>query len=302
MSEITSHIRSFNRFYTNVMGLMQQTILDSDYSLTEARILFEMQNLGDCTANTLATRLNIDKSYMSRIIKKFSKKQLISKKISVEDSRVHLLNLTEKGLETIDQLIIQSNQQIQELIQPLSQIEQEDICRAMNTIKHHLIKATSPIHIRPYTEDDIDFIISNQINLYEKEYGFTTETWKSYITDGVQEMIQKFNIQKDCIYIVEHKNKPAGCVAITHTDEDTAQLRFFFVDASLRGLGAGNQLIQKVLDFCKEKKYKHIFLWTFSALEAARHLYSKNGFQLTETHENKDWGSPIVEEKWELDL
>lgn len=158
------------------------------------------------------------------------------------------------------------------------------------------------ITIRAFTNSDIDFIISQQINLYKIEYGFTSEVWKAYIVDGVHQLVKQFDPEKDCVYILEANNNQAGCIAITHIDDVTAQLRFFFIEANLRGLGAGNKLINMAINFCREKKYKRVFLWTFSKLEAARHLYSKKGFQITETHENSEWGQPVLEERWDLDL
>ena len=83
---------------------------------------------------------------------------------------------------------------------------------------------------------------------------------------------------------------------------EVAQLRFYFIESTLRGLGAGNMLINKAIDFSREKNYKQLFLWTFSDLIIARHLYQKLGFKLVNTHKNKEWGEPIVEECWNLNL
>lgn len=96
--------------------------------------------------------------------------------------------------------------------------------------------------------------------------------------------------------------KLTGCVAITHTKDNVAQLRYFFLEPELRGLGVGTDLLHKALDFCREKKYSHVFLWTVSAQETARKLYKKAGFEITETSKNDNWGIPVLEEKWELDL
>ena len=114
--------------------------------------------------------------------------------------------------------------------------------------------------------------------------------------------MDNFDPDKDCIYILEVNGIRTGCVAITHTENKTAQLRFFFVESSHRGMGAGNELINRAISFCREKKYERVFLWTFSELLSARHLYGKSGFQLTDTHENKEWGKPVLEERWDLIL
>ena len=104
------------------------------------------------------------------------------------------------------------------------------------------------------------------------------------------------------MYILENNGVPSGCVAIAHVDEATAQLRFFFLEPEMRGRGAGHTLLDMAIEFCKEKRYGQVFLWTFSTLMAARHLYARKGFRITETRENNDWGEPILEECWNLDL
>jgi GNAT superfamily N-acetyltransferase len=172
----------------------------------------------------------------------------------------------------------------------------------MNKINQHLAKATSNIIIRPFRETDVDFVISRQLALYQQEYGFTSDIWKAYLTEGVHHFVNLFDNKRDCMYILENNDIPSGCVAITHVDEATAQLRFFFLEAEMRGQGAGHRLLDMAIDFCKEKKYVYVFLWTFSTLMAARHLYGSKGFRITETHENNDWGEPVLEERWDLYL
>lgn len=158
------------------------------------------------------------------------------------------------------------------------------------------------IVIRPFTPKDVDFIIHGQLELYEKEHGFTSDIWKAYITEGVLDLVDQFDEQKDCIYILEYEQVPSGCAAIKHVDDLTAKFRFFFVNYKVRGWGAGRILLDLALDFCKKKGYNHVFLWTFSTLHPARHLYKSKGFKITETQENNEWGTVILEERWEMDL
>lgn len=296
-----NYIRGFNRFYTNILGLLDRHILDSGYSLTEARILYELNEIGRCIATTLSIRLDIDKSYLSRILAKFEEKGLIRKEVSCEDGRSNLIELTIKGIEVIQDLIEKSDSQIQKLIYPLRNEECDEVCAAMNTIKRCFTK-TNSINIRPYTDADIDFVVFRQIKLYEKEYNLTSSIWKEYVTDGVHRLVHQFDAQKDCMYILEYNCVQSGCIAITHIGYKTAQLRFFFLDAEIRGLGIGRKLIDLAIEFCREKRYKHVYLWTFSRLDAARHLYSKHGFQITDTHESSEWGETILEERWDMYL
>jgi GNAT superfamily N-acetyltransferase len=166
----------------------------------------------------------------------------------------------------------------------------------------HGDRATPFMTIRPFTASDVDFVISRQLALYKSEYGFTSETWNAYLTGGVHHFVKNFDPGKDCMNILKTEGVPVGCIAITHVDAATAQLRFFFMEPEMRGRGGGHRLMNMAIDFCREKKYERVFLWTFSTLMAARHLYERKGFLLTDMHENTDWGEKILEERWDLKL
>ncbi|EJS46886.1 MULTISPECIES: MarR family winged helix-turn-helix transcriptional regulator [Bacillus] len=138
--KIIYDIRQFNRFYTKVLGLFNNQILDTDYSLTETRILFEISERTECIANNLVQELNIDRSYMSRILRRFEKEELIEKRSSIKDSRKNLLFLTKKGEELLDIIHIQSDEQINQLLNGLSDSEINEICISMMIIKEKLDK------------------------------------------------------------------------------------------------------------------------------------------------------------------
>ena len=158
-------------------------------------------------------------------------------------------------------------------------------------------RLTSPITIRPFTVFDVDFVISRQLVLYKSEYGFTSDIWNAYLTDGVHKFVKNFDPGRDCMYILENNGAPSGSVAVMHVDAATAQLRFFFLEPEVRGRGAGSLLLDRAVDFCNDKHFEQVFLWKFSTLMAARHLYSSRGFRITEVNENTDWGRKILEER-----
>ena len=300
--DIVTEIRGFNRFYTNILGLLDQQIIDSGYSLTEARILFEISKTDICTANQLCSILDIERSYMSKIINKFEKKDLIKRRKCGKDNRNIEIQLTEKGMTVFHDLNNRANKQIEDLLEKLNIEDCEKLLNGIRTVKRYFTKATKNIKIRPYEERDISYVIDRQLSLYESERQFTTEIWKKYLTQGVISLIENFNPDKDCMLILECDGNASGCIAITHTEESVAQLRYFFLEPELRGLGAGKNLLDTALNFCREKKYSHVFLWTVSAQESARKLYKNAGFNRTETSKNESWGSLVLEEKWDLDL
>lgn len=156
--------------------------------------------------------------------------------------------------------------------------------------------------IRPFRETDVEYVTAGQLALYAAEYGFTSHVWNDYLKGGVQDFVRQFDSARDCMYIAERDGKSCGCIAITHTGDGTAQLRFCFMEKECRGMGAGRRLIDLAIRFCRDAKYDRVFLWTFSTLDAARHLYADRGFRIIDTHINNDWGGPILEEMWELEL
>jgi Transcriptional regulators len=298
--DAVADIREFNRFYTSVLGLLGKNIMHSGYSLTEARILFEIGKMEHCTANRLCALLDIDRSYMSRIIAKFEKLGLITRVTNKADSRSIEIRLSKRGKTILRQLNDLSNKHIEKMIMKLSDEDGQKITDAMHTIKKYLTMATVDLHIRPYEKADVRYVIDRQLSLYETERRFTSPVWKKYVTEGVMALADTFNPEKECMFILECNGNPAGCVAIVHAPDGDAQFRYFFLEPELRGLGAGWRLMNMALDFCREKRYKHIFLWTVSAQETARHLYEKAGFHITETKHTADWGVPVLEERWDL--
>lgn len=301
-TDLITDVRGFNRFYTNILGLLDKDILKSGYSLTEARVLFEIFKTENCTANALSAQLGIDASYMSRIIRKFEKNGLILKKPSPSDNRAQIISLTEAGTKQFHKLDTSSNQQIERLLEPLSKAARSEVRSAMNTIKKHLTAAQSDFTIRSFTGEDVDYIITRQLTLYETERNFTSDIWVKYLTEGVNQLVERFDPAKDCIYILEYQGIRSGCAAITHVDDSTAQFRYFFLEPEMRGLGAGGRLLDRALDFCRSHQYRHVLLWTVSAQTAARRLYQSRGFRITKTHENCTWGETVLEERWDLDL
>jgi DNA-binding MarR family transcriptional regulator/N-acetylglutamate synthase-like GNAT family acetyltransferase len=300
-NDTIGQIRSFSRFYTDLLGLLNRHILDSQYSLTEVRILFEIDKIQKCTANTLMNRLNIDRGYMSRILKNFEANELIRKEISSADGRKVFLSLTQTGKDLLAGLEGKSDRQVQELIGHLAESEREELVRSMQFIKNTLSAEIHPVSIRPYRQGDLPYIIKRHRELYESEYGFSRE-FGDYVEKYVQKFDEKHDSERETIWVAENGDRLIGAIAIVKADDATAQLRWFLIEPEARGRGLGRRLMKTVIDFCLEKDYKHVFLWTVNILAAARHLYGSYGFELTETKTNDSWGKNLIEERWDLQL
>jgi len=294
-------IRRFNRFYTKILGLIDQHILDSSFTLMEARILFEIGNTKERSANILTEELGIDPGHLSRILKKFEFNGLLSKEKSSTDGRTYLLHLTEEGKQTLTHLVAKSNSQIQQLIGLLNKEEQEKLVDSMKYIERTLTSDINPINIRPFKPKDIDHIIERHMELYSAEYEFDT-TFMDYVSEAVYDFVNSYDKDRENIWVAELNGKAIGSIAIVKADNSTAQLRWFLIEPGIRGKGLGKNLMGTVMEFCKEKNYSRVFLWTISNLKAARHLYKYYGFELTETCEHDVWGRHLIEERWDIEL
>jgi len=299
---VVEEIRKFSRFYTNVLGLLNRSILDTPYSLTEARVLLEIGWTPDCTANAITAKLNIDRGYLSRLLKRLIAAGLVSRSVSPADSRRLLLTLTEAGRQTTTELEERSRQQLRQLIAHLTDREKERLHDAVRYVRYSLTAGASPVTIRSFRPEDIDWIITSHRDLYATEYGFKP-IFAHYVEKYSREFAAVYDPARENIWIAEADGKPAGSIAIVKAGLDVAQLRWFLLEPHLRGAGLGHRLMATVLDFCREKGYRHIFLWTVNVLAAARHLYALYGFTLTETQPNDEWSeATLAEERWDLPL
>lgn len=293
-------IRKFNRFYTNIIGLVNKTILESPYSLAEVRVLLEIDRAGQCTAADLVRLLRIDAGYLSRMLARFVKTGLVSRTPSSADGRVQVLTLTDKGRETFRQLSDASTRQIVEILGNLSGSEQEKLVGHMAAIMHILAPQRDKlITIRTQKSGDAGYIAYRHGVLYEQEYGLD-RVFEQYVVKSLAEFLADRPLGD--IWVAECDGQIAGFIGIVGVDAQTAQLRWFLVEPEFRGLGLGRRLITTALDFCRQNGLRHVFLWTFQELSAARHLYRSFGFTPTEHVPNDTWKKGLVEERWDTTL
>ncbi|MFF2479822.1 GNAT family N-acetyltransferase [Paenibacillus sp. NPDC058071] len=295
-----SEFRKFNRFYTKVIGLLNQRLYDSSFSLTESRILFEINHIDNCTAKVLQEQLGLDRGYVSRTIKRFEQLKLIYRERLSHDGRAYFIHLTEKGKDIYRELEGKSNQQVEYLLRNLDAASQQKLIESMQTIEQtlsdNLRLEDATISIRDeYTDEDQALIIEKQRAFYTDLHGYD-ESFLEYLNKTMDSKIDK-------IWIAEENGKFAGCVGLVKETENTALLRWFIVESSMRGKGTGTRLVQALLDYCKAQQYERISLWTVSDLTAARKLYKKLGFHLAVVKDEQLlWGKKLVEERWDLEL
>ena len=294
-------IQGFNKVYQNLLKQIDIAILATGYTLTEKDVLLEISKTERCNANTLIQQLNIDRSYMSRMIAKFEEHGLIEKTQSQTDSRIRYIRLTELGRKEINRLSdIQSNH-IGAIFNKLSEEDQQAVWESMVLIRNKLSDANDVITIRPFTQRDIEYVISRHKTLYYAERHLSG-TFSAYVDKIVYDFVENFDHETDCLNILECNGVPAGSIAIAKVDETTAQLRFFMLEPEMRQRGYGNRLMDMALKFCRDKGYNKVFLLTITAQVIARHVYETHGFYKVSSNDKSEWGDGVVEERWDVEL
>ena len=294
-------IQGFNKVYQNLLKQMDAAILETGYTLTEKDVLLEISKTERCTANILIQQLNIDRSYMSRMLSKFESRGLIEKTQSRTDSRIRYIRLTELGRKEFNRLSdIQSNQ-ISAIFNKLPDNDQQNVWQALVMIRNKLSDANDVITIRPFAQSDIEYVISRHKTLYYAERHLSG-TFSAYVDEIVYRFVDNFDPKTDCLKILECNGVPAGSIAIAKVDAKCAQLRFFMLEPEMRQRGYGNRLMDMALAFCREKGYQKVFLLTITAQVVARHVYETHGFQKICSCDKSEWGDGVVEERWELEL
>lgn len=303
LMQAVEKIRKFNRYYANLLGKIDQEIYHKPFPLTEARVITEIYVRDGCTATEVRETLGIDKGYMSRILQRFEEDHILRKERSADDQRQYVLYLTDEGKAIYHRLVDDANREVGKMIQPISKSDQSKLVTCMETIES--ILANSPdalpeVTIRSFQPGDIGYVAHLHGQLYSKTFQFG-QMFEYYVMKGLTEFMLD-NAGGD-LWIAEVNGQIIGSIAITLYSEQVAQLRWFVIDEKFQGLGIGKKLMDTAIAFCEAQGYQHVFLWTVHILEAARYLYRKYNFTVTEEKPNAEWTqSTIMEERWDLSL
>ena len=304
----TSAVRAFNRFYTRKIGILEEGLLKTKFSLAEIRVLYELANREQPTATALAADLGIDPGYLSRILTRFKGLAFISRRPSHLDGRQSLLSLTAKGRAEFDKINARQNREVEDMLAPLSTRQRAELTTAMGTVERLLNPASfaarpnEPFILREPRVGDMGIVVSRQAVLYAQEYGWD-ERFEALVAKIAGQFIDEFDPVKERCWIAERAGEVVGAVFIVKSpDPDVAKLRMLFVEPKARGFGIGNRLVEECIRFSRERGYRKITLWTQSILLAARRIYERNGFKLVESKQNRPFGFDMISETWDLDL
>ena len=297
--------REFNRFYTREIGTLREGLLDSEFSLTEARVLYELAIRGEATAADIARELTLDAGYLSRILKRFEEAGLLKRKVSAGDGRQTIITITRHGRDSFADLNERSNRQAQSILEQVPATRLPDLLNAMRTIEETLTPAPerAPVVLRNHRPGDMGWVVYRQGILYAQEYGWD-ETYEALAARVISDFLEQYDARRDRCWIAERNGVPLGCIFLVHHPEleETAKLRLLHVEAMARGLGLGKVLVGECLRFAKAAGYKRVNLWTQSTLTAAHHIYRQAGFKLVREERHHSFGVDLVGQTWELEL
>jgi DNA-binding MarR family transcriptional regulator/GNAT superfamily N-acetyltransferase len=303
--ERIAHVRSFNRFYTRQIGVLNEHLLESPFSLTEVRVLYELAHRERLTAAELCTELSLDAGYVSRMLHNFEKKSLLERSESKRDARQSMLSLTPKGRKTIAPLEARSQEQVAGLLGKIAPAQQTRLLAAMQTIEDQLgtkPRQSSPYLLRSHRPGDMGWVVWRHGLLYFQEYGYD-ERFEALVAGIVAEFIEKFDPVHERCWIAEKDGENVGSIFLVKKSKSVAKLRLLLVEPSARGLGIGQRLVAECIQFARHAGYKKILLWTQSELGAARSIYQKAGFKLAGKEKHASWSrTDLVAESWEMKL
>jgi DNA-binding MarR family transcriptional regulator/N-acetylglutamate synthase-like GNAT family acetyltransferase len=297
-------IRRFNRFFTRRIGVLRGGLLHTPYSLTEARLLFEIANHDELTASDLSRELGLDPGYLSRILAGLERRDLIEKTPSESDARRRLLALTPEGRDAFSLLDARSREEVAEMLAELSEEEQRRLLDAMQTIERILdkgFKYSEPFFLRTHEPGDMGWVVHRHGVLYAREYGWD-ERFEALVARIVADFINDLDPARERCWIAEMEGKRVGCVFVVRSSDEVAKLRLLLVEPKARRLGLGSRLVEECIRFARSRGYKTLTLWTNNVLDAARHIYEERGFKLVQEEKHHSFGKDLVGQNWELAL
>ncbi len=303
MSSPVAEVREFNRFYTATIGVLREGLLRTPYSLTEARIIFELAQRDETEVTALRRQLGVDAGYLSRILARFAADGLVDRARSATDGRRQVIRLTPAGRAAYRMLDERSAAEIQRMLDRLPASNQRRLLGAMATIRGVLNDERRPgVLLREPRPGDLGWIVARHGELYAAEYG-----WDATFEALVAGIVADFALSADPVgreraWLAEIDGERAGCVFCVREDESTARLRVLLVEPDARGAGVGSRLVRECIAFARSAGYRRLVLLTYDVLADARRIYQRAGFRLVHQEPVRRYGHDLVEQEWAKDL
>jgi DNA-binding MarR family transcriptional regulator/GNAT superfamily N-acetyltransferase len=303
-AEDVAAVRSFNRFYTRQIGVLQEGLLESPFSLTQVRVLYELAKRGEAAAAEEGRDHGLDAGDLSRLVRGFEERGLLERLPSEEDGRRSRPRLTRRGRSTFRTLDARSDRDVGALLSRLDPPRRARLLAAMDVVRRELGDAPEPAVpyvLRTHRPGDMGWVVYRHGVLYSQEYGWD-ERFEGLVAGIVARFVAAFDPRRERCWIAEREGEPVGSVFLVTKSRTVAQLRLLLVEPSARGLGIGRRLVEECVRFARQARYRKVMLWTNRGLDAARHVYERAGFVLVEEEPHDDFGEGLIGQTWELDL
>jgi DNA-binding MarR family transcriptional regulator/GNAT superfamily N-acetyltransferase len=297
-------VRAFNRFYTRKLCVLDQQLLKSTFSLSEARVLYELAHRDDLAAKEIGIELGLDPGYLSRIIQNFDDRGLITRKPLPSDRRQYRLSLTAKGRAAFARLDRSSHDDVADMLAALPPGSAKRLTGAMAAIERLLgASNASPLRasLREPRPGDMGWVVQSHGALYASEYGFDS-SFEGLVADIAARFLASFDASRERCWIADIDGAQVGSVFLVKHSDDVAKLRLLLVDPAGRGQGLGQRLVGECIAFAQACGYRKITLWTQSILLAARKIYQDAGFELVASEPHRSFGQSLIGETWEREL
>ncbi len=297
-------VRAFNRFYTRKLGVLDQRLLTSPFSLSEARVLYELAHSSELSAKEIGITLGLDAGYLSRLVQNFDEAGLIARKPLATDRRQYQLSLTAKGRQAFAKLERISHEDVAAMLRPLGADDRKRLTGAMETIERLLgmPRAAPPAAtLREPRPGDMGWVVQSHGALYASEYGWDAG-FEALVAEIVAKYMTSFDPSRERCWIADIEGRPVGSVFLVKASDDVAKLRLLLLDPAARGQGLGQRLVAECVSFAKACGYRRMTLWTQSILVAARKIYQDAGFTLVASEPHRSFGQNLIGETWERDL
>ncbi|MCW4116581.1 bifunctional helix-turn-helix transcriptional regulator/GNAT family N-acetyltransferase [Aurantimonas sp. MSK8Z-1] len=300
---LVDEVRSFNRFYTRAIGLLERHLPASDLSLPEARVVYEIAQRR-CTAAEIGRLLDMDKAHLSRIVGRLRARGLVASKVSPEHGRHLLLSLTPTGTAAFAAMEDGTREAIAALLRDVDAGSRQRLGAALRDIRAAFGEAgnSAPPVLRPLGVGDVGWIIHRQARLYHEDYGWDW-TYEALVARILADYVAGFDPAREDGWIAERDGRILGSVFLMKSEEpQTGRLRLLYVEPEARGLGLGHRLVETCIDRARALGYRRLTLWTNDILLAARRIYQAKGFRLVDEAPHHSFGHDLVGQTWILDL
>ncbi|MBV8551856.1 MAG: MarR family transcriptional regulator [Acidobacteriaceae bacterium] len=300
----TDLVRSFNRFYTKQIGLLREGLLKTPFTLTQARVLYELGRQSGMRSADLVEELGLDPGYLSRLLQSFEKQGLVRRSNSTTDRRACHLWLTAKGRKEFQNLNARSEAEIAEMLSNLNGPQQQRLVDSMTAIRELLGSphvTEQRFSLRTHRPGDIGWVIARHGELYAREYQWDS-TFEGLVAEIAGKFLMHFDAERERCWIAERNNERLGCVFLVRQSKTIGKLRLLLVEPAARGMGVGTRLVDECIAFARQAGYRKLTLWTNNVLHAARRIYERAGFRLVKEEKHHSFAHDLVGQFWELKL